>query len=121
MLGEIYKRLARRLFALPISDVDCDFRLLRRDAIQKIELVSASGVVCTEMIYKLCRAGCRFAEVEVQHYPRRHGRSQFFTVRSVARTTMDFFLLWVRLRLWPRPGLAAAGRAAVASAWSSLE
>jgi glycosyltransferase involved in cell wall biosynthesis len=103
VLGEVYKRLARGLFRLPIRDVDCDFRLLRRAAIQQIELGSTSGVVCTEMIYKLRRAGCRFAEVEVHHYPRRHGRSQFFTARRVARTAFDFFVLWVRLVLLRRP------------------
>jgi glycosyltransferase involved in cell wall biosynthesis len=103
ILGEIYRRLARRLFRLPIRDVDCDFRLVRRKAIQGIELVSASGVVCTEMIYKLHRAGCRFAEVEVPHYRRRYGHSQFFTVRRVARTAVDFLLLWAKLRLKTRP------------------
>ena len=101
VLGEIYKRLARWLFQLRIRDVDCDFRLLRREAMQRIELVSVSGVVCTEMIYKLGRTGCRFAEVEVTHYTRPHGHSQFFTVRRVARTAVDFFLLWVKLRLLP--------------------
>jgi glycosyltransferase involved in cell wall biosynthesis len=102
VLGEIYKRLARRLFRLPIRDVDCDFRLLRREVIQPIELGSASGVVCTEMIYKLRRAGCRFAEVDVHHYPRRHGRSQFFTLRRVARTAFDFLALWTTFVLMRR-------------------
>jgi glycosyltransferase involved in cell wall biosynthesis len=100
-LGAIYRSLARRLFGLPIRDVDCDFRLLRRQAIAAIELSSASGVVCTEMIYKLHRAGCRFAEVHVDHYPRRHGRSQFFTVRRVARTAWDFWALWITLVVVP--------------------
>lgn len=103
VLGEIYRRLARWLFRLPIRDVDCDFRLMRRQAIQRIELVSASGVVCTEMIYKLGRTGCRFAEVDVPHYTRPCGRSQFFTFRRVARTAVDFFVLWLKLRVWPTP------------------
>ena len=107
VLGEIYKRLARWLFRLPIRDVDCDFRLLRRPAIQAIELGSASGVVCTEMIYKLRRAGCRFAEVAVHHYPRRHGRSQFFTLGRVARTAFDFLALWATLVLMRRFVLSA--------------
>ena len=119
VLGAIYNGLARRLFALPIRDVDCDFRLLRRDVIQRIDLVSTSGVVCTEMIYKLSQAGCRFAEVEVQHYPRRHGDSQFFTLPRVARMAADFFVLWIRLRVWPRPARAAARLVAAAGAWPS--
>ncbi len=97
VLGGIYKFLARTLFGLPIRDVDCDFRLMRRTMIQSIELTSTSGVVCTEMIYKLRMAGCRFAETPVHHYPRLHGQSQFFTLKRVARTGYDFFRLWIKL------------------------
>jgi glycosyltransferase involved in cell wall biosynthesis len=97
VLGATYKFLARCLFRLPIRDVDCDFRLMRREIIQRIELTSTSGVVCTEMIYKLRVAGCRFAEMPVHHYPRLHGQSQFFTLRRVARTGYDFFRLWMKL------------------------
>ena len=108
VLGEIYRRLARRLFGLPIRDVDCDFRLLRRQAAQQTELRSASGVVCIELISTLHRAGCRLAEVGVHHYPRRHGRSQFFTLRRVGRTAFDFALLWLRTVLFRRLGASDA-------------
>lgn len=110
ILGEAYKLLARILFGLPIRDVDCDFRLLRRDAIQRIDLVSTSGSICTEMVYKLHAAGYRFTETPVHHYPRLHGRSQFFTLRRVARTALDFFALWLSLVVWPRMALSKLGR-----------
>jgi glycosyltransferase involved in cell wall biosynthesis len=97
VLGAIYKFLARWMFGLPIRDVDCDFRLMRREAIQSVTLTSTSGCVCAEMIYKLSRAGYRFAEAPVHHYPRLHGQSQFFTLRRVARTGRDFFRLWLKL------------------------
>jgi glycosyltransferase involved in cell wall biosynthesis len=102
VVGAAYKRLARLLFNLPICDVDCDFRLMRRAVIQAVELTSSSGVICTEMIYKLHQAGCRFVETPVHHYPRLHGQSQFFTLRRVARTAGDFFKLWLKLVFLPR-------------------
>ncbi len=97
VIGGVYNRLARLLFRLPIRDVDCDFRLMRRRAVQQLDLVSSSGVICVELAHKLRRAGCAFAETPVNHYPRRHGRSQFFTAPRVARTARDFFALWVKL------------------------
>ena len=97
LLGGVYKFLARRMFGLPIRDVDCDFRLMRREAIQSVTLTSMSGVVCTEMVYKLHAAGYRFAETPVHHFRRLHGQSQFFTLRRVARTGYDFFKLWLKL------------------------
>jgi glycosyltransferase involved in cell wall biosynthesis len=106
LLGAMYKFLARLLFRLPIRDVDCDFRLIRRTVIQEIELNSTSGVVCTEMIYKLHTRGAVFAETPVNHYPRRHGQSQFFTLRRVGKTAVDFFTLWMTLIVWRRFSLA---------------
>lgn len=97
LLGAFYNRLAHLLFGIPVRDVDCDFRLLRRQALERIELFSSSGSICVELVYKLHRAGCVFAEAPVHHYPRLHGRSQFFTPRRVARTARDFFSLWWRL------------------------
>ncbi|MCA1633621.1 MAG: glycosyltransferase family 2 protein [Acidobacteria bacterium] len=97
VMGAIYNQLARFLFRLPVRDVDCDFRLMRRRAVRRVELVSSSGVICVELVRKLHAAGCVFAEAPVQHYPRLHGRSQFFTLGRVARTTADFFALWLKL------------------------
>jgi len=90
VIGKIYNRTARLLFRLPIRDVDCDFRLIRREAVQGIGRISTSGAACLEMIRKLKTNGAVFAEVEVSHYPRIHGRSQFFTVQSLMRTFYDF-------------------------------
>jgi glycosyltransferase involved in cell wall biosynthesis len=108
VLGTIYKFLARRMFGLPIRDVDCDFRLMRREAIQSLTLTSTSGVICTEMVYKLSKAGYRFAETPVHHYPRLHGQSQFFTLRRVAKTGCDFFRLWLKLVVFSNQSRAEA-------------
>jgi glycosyltransferase involved in cell wall biosynthesis len=97
VIGGIYNQVARALFRLPVRDVDCDFRLIRRNAIEGIEMVSSSGVICVEMVRKLHAARCRFVEAPVNHYPRTHGQSQFFTPRRVARTALDFFALWLKL------------------------
>jgi glycosyltransferase involved in cell wall biosynthesis len=102
LLGAAYNRLAHVLFTVPVRDVDCDFRLIRASAARRIALTSSGGAVCVEMVHRLAKAGCVFAEVPVNHYPRAHGRSQFFTARRVARTALDFLLLWLRLVAGPR-------------------
>jgi glycosyltransferase involved in cell wall biosynthesis len=97
LLGGAYNRLAHLLFRLPVRDVDCDFRLLRREAVSPVELVSSSGVICVELVHKLHQAGRSFVEAPVCHYPRLHGHSQFFTPTRVARTAFDLLSLWLRL------------------------
>jgi glycosyltransferase involved in cell wall biosynthesis len=95
-LGAAYNKLAHLLFSLPIRDIDCDFRLMRRCAVEGLELVSSSGSICVEMVHKMHRAGCVFVEVPVHHYPRAHGQSQFFTLRRVGRTALDLLSLWMK-------------------------
>jgi glycosyltransferase involved in cell wall biosynthesis len=103
VMGAIYNQFAHFLFRLPVRDVDCDFRLIRRRSIEQVELTTSSGVICVELVFKLHRAGCAFAESPVHHYPRRYGRSQFFTLKSVARSAFDLLLLWLRLFVLRRP------------------
>jgi len=97
VIGGFYNRLAHFLFSLPIRDVDCDFRLIRRAILGTISLHSTSGSICVELVYKLRKAGANFVETGVNHYARQHGRSQFFTVRRVSKTLFDFFTLWLKL------------------------
>ncbi len=85
-IGNAYNRFARFLFRIRIRDIDCDFRLIRRDLLSQIRLFSTSGTICVELVRKLELSGCRVAEVGVHHYPRLHGRSQFFRVRSLLTT-----------------------------------
>lgn len=94
--GGFYNRLARILFSLPIRDVDCDFRLIRREVLGKINLSSTSGSICVELVYKLKRVGASFQEIGVNHYERPFGQSQFFTFARVTKTLIDFFSLWFR-------------------------
>jgi glycosyltransferase involved in cell wall biosynthesis len=110
-IGAAYNGLVHLLFSIPIRDVDCDFRLVRRRAVERVELVSSSGSICVELVHKLHRSGCVFAEVPVQHRPRQHGRSQFFTPRRVARTALELLSLWLKVAA---PGrLRRGARAAV--------
>ena len=104
VLGSLYNTLVRFLFSLPTRDIDCDFRLIRRSALEEIQLFSSSGVVCVELIRKLHAGGCVFAEIPVHHYQRRYGKSQFFTLRGVVKTVYDLAALWINLVVLRRNG-----------------
>jgi glycosyltransferase involved in cell wall biosynthesis len=97
VIGAAYRTVASILFSLKIRDVDCDFRLLRRSVLRKIELEHDSGIVCLELMRKLQDVGARFVEVPVHHYRRSYGRSQFFTPRRIAEVGIDMVRLWWRL------------------------
>lgn len=94
ILGNIYASLMRYLFRLPICDVDCDFRLIRRSVVKKVKLTTTSGAICVELVKRLELAGARFGEVYVHHYERKFGHSQFYTLKNIWRTMRELYRLW---------------------------
>ena len=89
--------VVRTVFGLRLRDVDCDFRLMRRDVFDRVSLTRSSGVICVELMKKVQDHGFRIAEVPVHHFHRSYGRSQFFNFPRVARTLVDLARLWVEL------------------------
>ena len=93
-IGHVYNWAVRRLFRIRIRDVDCDFRLIRRCMLQRIHLHSNSGSICVELMKKIQNVSGRFEEAGVHHYPRMHGQSQFFRLRSLLSTFWQLLLLY---------------------------
>ena len=100
-IGKIYQTTARILFKLPIYDVDCDFRLMRRTVVQSLFLQYASGVICIELIKKLHMANAKFIEIPVSHFFRIHGKSQFFNFRRLLHVGIDILKLWYSI-MWKK-------------------
>jgi glycosyltransferase involved in cell wall biosynthesis len=100
--GNLHKFFTRWMFWLPVTDVDCDFRLVRRTILERIRLTSNSGSICSELVKKAERAGATFREVAVHHYARRSGGSQFFRPGRILRTYADLVALWFKLMIFPR-------------------
>lgn len=97
IIGNLYCWLMRLAFGIGIRDVDCDFRLVRKNAYDKVNLSSTSGTISVEMIKSFQLAGLRFAEAPVHHYHRAYGKSQFFNFKRLLKTSADLGRLWWRL------------------------
>jgi len=101
-IGRLYHHTVKLLFALRVRDVDCDFRLMRREVFDRVTLERDSGVICLELMRKIQDAGLRVVEVPVHHYHRSYGRSQFFNFRRIFRTGIDVLKLWIQLVVFGR-------------------
>ncbi|MBI3493728.1 MAG: glycosyltransferase family 2 protein [Acidobacteria bacterium] len=97
IIGRVYHHIVSVLFGLTVRDVDCDFRLMRREIFERIDLQKTSGVICLEMMKKIQDAGFRIVEVPVNHYHRAFGKSQFFNVRRLFKVAFDVAGLWFAL------------------------
>jgi glycosyltransferase involved in cell wall biosynthesis len=99
IIGRIYHTVVKTMFGLPIRDVDCDLRLIRRHVFDEVKLTRDSGVICVELMTKITQAGFKMTEVPVHHYHRAYGQSQFFNFRRVGRVGIDLIRLWIELVL----------------------
>jgi len=97
VIGKAYHTFVKTMFGLRLSDVDCDFRLMRRTVFERVVLTRSSGVICVELMKKVQDHGYRLAEVPVHHFHRTYGKSQFFNFPRVARTLVDLVKLWWEL------------------------
>jgi glycosyltransferase involved in cell wall biosynthesis len=103
IIGRIYQYTIKMAFGLKLKDVDCDFRLMRKEVFEEVDLTSDSGVICVELMKKVQDAGFRLTETPVHHFHRAYGKSQFFRFRRLAQVARDLTKLWYRL-VWRKDG-----------------
>ena len=97
VIGILYQYFIKLIFDLKIKDVDCDFRLMRREIFDVVQLESDTGTITFELVKKAQDAGYRFVEVPVHHFFRLYGTSQFFNFSRVGATLIRVFQWWWRL------------------------
>ena len=98
LTADAWNGLVRTMFAIDVSDVDCAFKLIRRDLLDGIELTSGGAVISTELLARLAARGARIEEHEVTHRARLAGRQSGNHPRVVARAFRELFDLRRALR-----------------------
>jgi len=85
-------------FPLFIKDIDCAFKLIRRDVIQEVgELTSRGNLVTSEFLLKAYRCGYTFHQLGVTHYKRVAGISTCGGLPSVIKVIRETFVLRRRM------------------------
>lgn len=92
----VYNRLVRILFRVPVRDVDCAFKLMRRSAVSRIHFKSNSFFVSAELMVRVRRKGYRIKEIGVKHLPRIKGQSTVTTKKTI-ETIIDLIKLRISL------------------------
>ena len=98
-----WNRLVRLLLDVPVRDVNCAFKLFRRDVLMGLALESDGAMINTELLAKLRRAGHSIVEVPVTHYPRVGGEASGANPVVIARAFAELFRMYRRLRRPPVP------------------
>jgi len=90
--------LIRTLLHVPVRDVDCAFKLFRREALANLRIVSGGAMFSAELLARLVAGGAKIVECPVRHLPRESGTSSGGSPRVIARAFRDLFQLYGELR-----------------------
>ncbi len=93
--------LVNSLFGYVARDVDCAFKLFRRDILRTLKVYTSGATFSAEFLIKARRQGYRIAEVPVSHYPRRAGQATGAKPEVILRAFRE--LLWLRFHLQEDP------------------
>jgi glycosyltransferase involved in cell wall biosynthesis len=96
-----FNLLVRIMFRINVRDIDCAFKLFRREVFDRVKIESKKFFVDAEILAKARFYGFRLVEVGVRHYPRTAGRS---TVRAshVLSTLNELARIWINIHSKPR-------------------
>lgn len=95
-----WTQLSNILFGLNIRDVDCAFKLLKREVIDTIpHLESTRGAMINpELLARSKKAGFKITQVGVSHFPRKTGRSTGANLNVILWSFLDLIKLWWKIK-----------------------
>jgi glycosyltransferase involved in cell wall biosynthesis len=101
--GVAWSWLVRHMFRLPVTDVDCAFKLIRREILDDLTLTSTGAMISAELLVKSRAAGARIVEHNVHHHPRQAGEQTGARPRVVLRALRELAAQQRALRRLSRP------------------
>ncbi|MFH1715865.1 MAG: glycosyltransferase family 2 protein [Planctomycetota bacterium] len=96
--GWCWTRLVCLLFGLKIRDIDCAFKLYKREIFDNIKMSSTGALIDTEILARATRKGYRITQKGVHHYPRTAGSQTGANLRVILRAFRELFELQSRIR-----------------------
>ena len=104
--GKGWSMLCTLVFGYTVRDVDCGFKLFRREIIEELAptIRSRGATFSIEWLARARRAGYRFVELPVTHRPRVAGSQTGANIGVIVRAFRE--LVQVRVQLW-REGKAS--------------
>jgi glycosyltransferase involved in cell wall biosynthesis len=108
-----WNQLIRFMLGVRVRDLDCAFKLFRREVLEGLQLTVGGAGINAEIMAQCFRAGFKIAEVPVNHYPRYHGAPTGASLKVIARAFRELPQLWK----YRKPVLAAQAAGLAVPSW----
>jgi glycosyltransferase involved in cell wall biosynthesis len=93
-----FNRLVRILFGLHVRDLNCAFKIYKKEVIKSLELRSSLAFINSELLIRAKKKGFSIKEVGVTHYSRQWGSQTGANLKVIAGSLLELFQLRRELR-----------------------
>jgi len=93
-----WTKLVCMMFGMRVRDIDCAFKLYKREIFDNIKMVSTGALIDTEVLARAIRKGYTITQKGVHHYPRTAGAQTGANLRVIFRAFRELFKLYNRIR-----------------------
>ena len=98
LIAGAWGAIMRLFFGLRVRDIDCAFKLFKRQVIESIPLASVGAFINTELLVRARAAGFRIRQVPVRHRRRQRGRQTGAHPRVLLKACVELGALYGELR-----------------------
>jgi glycosyltransferase involved in cell wall biosynthesis len=91
--GWAWTKLVCFLFDIKIRDIDCAFKLYKREIFESIQMSSLGALISAEILARAARKGYSITQKGVHHYPRTAGAQTGANLKVILRAFKELFKL----------------------------
>jgi glycosyltransferase involved in cell wall biosynthesis len=96
--GWCWTKLVCLLFGMKVRDIDCAFKLYKREVFDNITMSSYGALIDAEILARAIRRGYHLTQKAVHHYPRTAGQQSGASPRVILRAFKELFRLYGQIR-----------------------
>ena len=98
MMGKLGNSASNMLLGHHVIDINCGFKIFKRDLIQSLTLLSTGGIINFEILYLIFRRNpsLTWCQYPVTHYPRKVGKSTGGNPRTIFKIIIEGVKILIR-------------------------
>jgi len=96
LYARAWNLLVRLFFGLKVRDINCAFKLIRKNILDNMYLNASGAMINTELLWKSKLSDCRIKELGVSHRARVYGTQTGGNPKVVLKAFIELFALWFK-------------------------
>jgi len=96
--AKLFKLFVDILFRLHVRDIDCAFKLIKKDTLNNISLVSDGAFISSEILYRLKKKGYKFKQLPVDHFARQFGNPTGSNFKVIVKALTETIMLYLFMK-----------------------